>query len=116
MLAYHGEKIGERGGFIHSYGGNFYFVVTGFFLQGDGCMAVGIREEDGHVDTGWAYGFNRSKEEVVKQVNALPLTKEQRLELLQNGIYPKEIKIESHQYYKGYPRAGMFDELLHLVE
>jgi hypothetical protein len=115
MLAYYGEKIGERGGFIHSCGGNFFFTVTGFFLQHDGCMAVGIREEDGRVDTGWAYGFNRSPEEVVEQVNGLPLTKDQKLELLRNGIYPAGIKLESHQYYKGYPQKGMFDEYLHLV-
>lgn len=116
MLHYDGEKIGERGGFTHRMGGNFHFVVSGFLLKEDGCMAVGVMEDGGRINSGWTDGFNRSKAEVVEQVNKLPLTKEEKISLLMNGIYPEELKLEGWLYSYGYPKRGEFDEYLDLVK
>lgn len=108
MGSYYGAKIGESA-YPQKY------TLVGFFLQHDGCMAVGV-DDEGRPQTDWTDGFNRKPEAVIEQVNSLPLTKEEKLELVRNGIFPKGIKIESHQYWKGYPRKGMFEGYEHLIK
>lgn len=93
----------------------YEYTVLGYLLQSDGVWIVGQYIHKQGLTGEWFAGFNREPEQVMEQVSRLPLTLEQKVELVEQGVFPNECPVEKHHMYIGLPRPGMFEEVKHLV-